>query len=56
MRQREEDERRRKRIEAGIEEDTDAQIHQIHNAQLILTTDNGEEYTVLEIASENDKN
>lgn len=53
MRQREEDERRRKRIEAGIEEDTEAQDNQVHNTQLIVTTDNGEEYTVLEIASEN---
>lgn len=53
MRQREEDERRRKRIEAGIEEDTEAQDNRVHNTQLIVTTDNGEEYTVLEIASEN---
>lgn len=50
MRRREDEERRRKRIEAGVEEDSAIQLNQIHNTQLILTTDNGEEYTVLEIA------
>lgn len=52
MRQREEDERRRKRIEAGVEEDATHQHTNERdcNTQLILTTDNGQEYTVFEIA------
>lgn len=51
MKQREEEDRRRKRIEAGVEEeDTSFHVTEIRDTQLILTTDTGEEYTVLEIS------
>lgn len=49
MKRGEEEERRRKRIEAGVEEDTTFHVTGIRDTQLILTTDTGEEYTVLEI-------
>lgn len=49
MKRREEEERRQKRIEAGVEEQPSYQVNQLHDTQLILTTDSGEQYTVLEI-------
>lgn len=50
MKRREEEEQRRKRIEAGVEEEESAlNVSEIRDTQLILTTDTGEEYTVLEI-------
>lgn len=49
MRQREENEQRRKRIEAGVEKEQSFRVTEIRDSQLILTTETGEEYTVLEV-------